>query len=54
MKIIHIKYNPPSPPFTPQLQAKFEEAYEQTLEAFIEDDCSGDYKRMLLEICRGN
>lgn len=32
----------------------FVEQYEQTVSQFIEDDCSGDYKRALLHICAGN
>lgn len=32
----------------------FEIEYEQTLEDFIRDDCSGDYKLMLVELCLGN
>lgn len=28
--------------------------YEQTLEDFIRDDCSGDYKKILVELCLGN
>jgi len=36
------------------VKAAFEMKYEQTLEAFIEDDISGDYKRLMLAICQGN
>jgi len=36
------------------VKAAFETKYEQTLEAFIEDDISGDYKRLMLAICQGN
>jgi len=32
----------------------FENTYEQTLEAFIEEDCSGDYKVCLLLLAIGN
>jgi len=32
----------------------FENTYEQTLEAFISDDCSGDYKTCLLLLAIGN
>jgi len=37
-----------------EVKAAFEGNYGQTLEQFIEDDCSGDYKRLLLAICKGN
>lgn len=33
---------------------QFEMKYGQTLEKFIEDDCSGDYKKILVRLCRGN
>jgi len=36
------------------VKTKFQIKYEQTLEAFIEDDISGDYKRLMLAICQGN
>lgn len=36
------------------IKVEFHRAYQQTLEEFIADDCSGDYKRMLLAICSGN
>jgi len=32
----------------------FEKEYEQTLQDFIQDDCSGDYKKILIELCVGN
>lgn len=37
-----------------EIKDLFAVSYGQTLEAFIEDDCSGDYKKALLAICRGN
>jgi len=33
---------------------QFEGLYEQSLEAFINDDCSGDYRKCLLLLCMGN
>jgi len=36
------------------IKPHFEEMYEQTLEDFINDDCSGDYKKALLHLCNGN
>jgi annexin A7/11 len=32
------------------IKQEFERIYEKTLEASIEDECSGDYKKMLLAI----
>lgn len=37
-----------------EIKAAFEQMYEQSLEQFINDDISGDYKRLMVEICRGN
>lgn len=36
------------------IKACFEAMYGQTLEQFIVDDISGDYKRLMVQICRGN
>lgn len=36
------------------IKDQFEGLYEQSLEAFINDDCSGDYKKCLLLLCMGN
>ena len=36
------------------VKSAFELKYGQTLEAFIKDDCSGDYKKLLVAICEGN
>lgn len=36
------------------IKSHFEEMYEQTLEDFINDDCSGDYKKVMLHLCNGN
>lgn len=36
------------------IKEAFERTYEQTLESFIEDDCSGDYKICLLLLAVGN
>jgi len=33
-----------------QIKAEFQQRYKQSLEQFIKDDCSGDYKRMLLAL----
>lgn len=32
----------------------FKAKYKQELEKFIAEDCSGDYKKLLIQICRGN
>jgi annexin A7/11 len=37
-----------------QIKAEFQKAHGKTLDAMIEDDTSGDYKKMLLAIVRGN
>ena len=37
-----------------EVKAAFEMKYGQTLDAFIKDDISGDYKRLMLAICAGN
>lgn len=37
-----------------EIKAAFENMYEQTMEQFIEDDISGDYKRLMLAVCQGN
>lgn len=37
-----------------EVKAAFEMKYGQTLEAFIKDDISGDYKRLMLAVCAGN
>jgi len=37
-----------------QIKAEFQRTHGKTLEATIEDDTSGDYKKMLLAIVRGN
>jgi hypothetical protein len=36
-----------------QIKAEFQRAFGKTLESFIEDDTSGDYKKMLLALVRG-
>lgn len=36
------------------IKSHFEEMYEQSLEDFINDDCSGDYRKVLLHLCNGN
>jgi len=36
------------------IKEHFEGTYEQPLEAFINDDCSGDYRKCLLLLCMGN
>ena len=36
------------------IKAKFLEMYHKTLGKFIEGDCSGDYKRMLLALVGPN
>jgi hypothetical protein len=36
-----------------QIKEEFKKKYNQSLEAFIKDDCSGDYKRMLLALVQG-
>lgn len=36
------------------IKERFGEMYDQSLEDFITDDCSGDYKRILLSIVEGN
>ena len=33
-----------------EIKLVFKEMYEQTLSSFVKDDCSGDYKRMLIAI----
>ncbi|XP_066930431.1 annexin-B12-like [Clytia hemisphaerica] len=37
-----------------EVKACFEMKYQQTLEQFIKDDISGDYKRLMIAVCRGN
>lgn len=37
-----------------EIKCHFESMYEQTLADFINDDTSGDYKRILLYLCHGN
>lgn len=37
-----------------EIKSEFEANYEQTLADFIADDCSGDYKKVLLHLCNGN
>jgi len=37
-----------------QVKAAFQAKYGQSLEQFIQDDISGDYKRLMIQICRGN
>jgi len=36
------------------IKVAFQALYGQSLEEFIHDDCSGDYKRLLIQVCRGN
>lgn len=36
------------------IRSAFQDLYEQSLEEFIENDCSGDYKRCLLQLAKGN
>jgi len=36
------------------IKEHFESTYEQSLADFITDDCSGDYKKVLLHLCHGN
>ena len=33
------------------IKQEFQNAYSKTLESFIRDDCSGDYKKLLLQLC---
>jgi len=37
-----------------EIKDEFEAMYEQALADFINDDCSGDYKKALLYLCNGN
>ena len=37
-----------------QIKQEFQRAYGKTLDSFIKDDCSGDYKRLLMQLCTGN
>jgi len=37
-----------------EIKEIFQSTYGQSLEAFINDDISGDYKRLLIQLCRGN
>jgi hypothetical protein len=37
-----------------EIKAAFEMKYGQTLDKFIKDDISGDYKRLMLAVCAGN
>lgn len=34
-----------------QIKQEFERTYGKTLNSFIQDDCSGDYKKILLKLC---
>jgi len=36
------------------IKAHFESTYEKTLEDFINDDCTGDYRKVLIHLCNGN
>jgi len=36
------------------IKSHFEGMYEKTLEDFINDDCSGDYRKVLIHLCNGN
>jgi len=37
-----------------EVKAAFEMKYGQTLDQFVKDDISGDYRRLMLAICKGN
>lgn len=37
-----------------QIKEAFMRRFQKTLESFISDDCSGDYKKILLQLCAGN
>ena len=37
-----------------QIKQEFQKAYGKTLESFIKDDCSGDYKKILIQLCTAN
>jgi len=37
-----------------QVRDIFQAMYGQSLEQFIQDDISGDYKKLMIQICRGN
>ncbi|XP_057314815.1 annexin-B12-like [Hydractinia symbiolongicarpus] len=37
-----------------QIKAQFQKMYGKTLASFISDDCSGDYKKLLLQLAGGN
>lgn len=34
-----------------QIKQEFQREYGKTLESFIKDDCSGDYKKLLIQLC---
>lgn len=35
-----------------QVKQEFQKKYGKTLGSFIKGDCSGDYKKMLLALCK--
>ena len=37
--------------YMPEIRKAYKAKYGMTLEAQIADECSGDYKKMLIEMC---